>query len=500
MGVISAHDSAETVVIDVEVVASVLQPVVVMQLVVYHVVVRVMSSPRLAVPPIPQSETVVVPAEQDSEEDEVLLLCSLLEDSSSGLSSPGPSSPVSSSPVSSSPLSSSPVSSSPLSSSSLSSSPVSSSPLSSSPVSSSSGLSSSGLSSLPFFPFLPLPGGLEQDLTNGIGMQGRLKEGKPGKLKEISGQTIGPINFQDGNLGIQIRIALAAPPQSGHQMTGRMIFWLLPSSVVVVSNHVLAVPLILTAWVLQPGGMLVTIPSESVEKNDQIGRLDVSVVESGLSPGFAQNHDVSQPNGKRASAVAIGSPRIELGSKHLGSGIGEAVDESTIGIIECPGFADQADVSEPVMCGKGDLSVVEPVNDELDLWSGPFHDGSREDPDELDEETAVVDSNVELWVCPPEPIDVKEDNSASFDVEGDTSGNEEFVDPSSEVFETELCVIEVLFPLTVRCMDGELEDDELISESLVVERTEGEDVRSPSLEAFDVTPCVLELLLQMVVP
>jgi hypothetical protein len=49
-------------------------------------------------------------------------------------------------------------------------------------------------------------------------------------------------------------------------------------------------------------------------------------------------------------------------------------------------------------------------------------------------------------------------------------------------------------------MDGELEDDELISESLVVERTEGEDVRSLSLEAFAVALCVLELLLQMVVP
>jgi hypothetical protein len=338
---------------------------------------------------------VVVPDEQLSEEVEELLLCSLLEDSSSGLSSSGLSSPVS---------------------------------------------SSSGLSSLPFFPFLPLPGGLEQDLTKGIRMQGRLKEGKPGKLKETSGQTIGPIDFQDGILGIQIRIALAAPPQSGHEMTGRMMSWLLPSSVVVVSNHVLAVPLILTAWVLQPGGMLVIIPSESVGKNDQIGRLDVSVVESSLGCGFAQKYDVSQPNGKRASVVGIGIPvielgtthfgseivgvddtgmglgpgcaqndevsqpsgkrasvvainipGIELGSKHFGSGIGEAVDDSTIGIIECPGFGDQADVSEPVMCGKGNSSVVE-----LDLWSGPFHDGSREDSDELDEETAVVDSNVGL--------------------------------------------------------------------------------------------------------
>jgi len=54
--------------------------------------------------------------------------------------------------------------------------------------------------------------------------------------------------------------------------------------------------------------------------------------------------------------------------------------------------------------------VVEPGNDELDLWSGPFHDGSREDPDELDEDTAVLDTVVELWVCPPELIDVKGDD------------------------------------------------------------------------------------------
>jgi hypothetical protein len=95
-------------------------------------------------------------------------------------------------------------------------------------------------------------------------------------LTEISGQTIGSINFQDGNLGIQIRIALAAPPQSGHQMTGRMMSSRSPSSVEVVLNHVMAViPLIWMAWVLQPGGMLVTRLSESAEKNDQRGIVDV---------------------------------------------------------------------------------------------------------------------------------------------------------------------------------------------------------------------------------
>lgn len=71
---------------------------------------------------------------------------------------------------------------------------------------------------------------------------------------------------------------------------------------------------------------------------------------------------------------------------------------------------DQADVFEPVMCGKESPSLVEPGNAELDLWSGPFHDGSREDPDELDEETTVVDSNVELRVCPPELTVVKGDD------------------------------------------------------------------------------------------
>lgn len=138
------------------------------------------------------------------------------------------------------------------------------------------------------------------------------------------------------------------------------------------------IPLIWIAWVRQPGGMLVTILSESTEKNDQIGNVDVPVVESGwcdqnqevsqpsgkrasvvvgtgipvvkigtthfgsdvvqvddtgvgLSLGCAQNDEVSQPNGKRAWVVATDSPGIELGSKHFGSGIGVVVDESAIG-------------------------------------------------------------------------------------------------------------------------------------------------------------------------
>jgi hypothetical protein len=170
-----------------------------------------------------------------------------------------------------------------------------------------------------------------------------------------------------------------------------------------------------------------------------------------------------------------------------------------IGWIECPGFGDQADVSEPVMCAEGSPSVVELENTELDLWSGPFGGISREDSEELDEETAVVDLNIELCVCPPELTIVKGDNSSWVDVERDTSGDLEFVDPSSEVFETELCEIWVLFPLMVRCVDVEFKDNELISETLAVDRTEGEDVRSLSLEAFVVEPCVLELLLQIAV-
>lgn len=61
-------------------------------------------------------------------------------------------------------------------------------------------------------------------------------------------------------------------------------------------------------------------------------------------------------------------------------------------------------------------------------------------------------------------------------------------------------MIEVLFPLPVRCEGVEFKDNELMSESLVVDRTECEDVRILSLEVFDVALCVLELLLQMVVP
>jgi len=62
------------------------------------------------------------------------------------------------------------------------------------------------------------------------------------------------------------------------------------------------------------------------------------------------------------------------------------------------------------MCAEGSPSVVEPENAELDLWSGPFGGRSREDPDELDEETAVVDFDIELCVCPPELTVVEGDN------------------------------------------------------------------------------------------
>jgi hypothetical protein len=123
-------------------------------------------------------------------------------------------------------------------------------------------------------------------------------------------------------------------------------------------------------------------------------------------------------------------------------------------MIGCPDFGDQADFSEPAMCAKGSSSVVEPGNAELDLWSGPFDDGIREDSDKLDEETAIVDSNIELWVCPPELTVVKGDTPSFVDVGRDTSGKEECDDPSLEVNGMKVCVDEVLFPLKVQLIDS----------------------------------------------
>ena len=160
-----------------------------------------------------------MPDEQDSVEDDVLLLSSLLEDlCSSMLDDFGESESLLSGTSGSSGLSGL------------------------------SGLSGSlGPSTLPFFPFLPLAGGLEQGWRTGIGMQGRSKEGNLGRLKEIVGRTPS-IMIQVGNLGIFFKIALAAPPQSEHQMTSNVMSWLLPSSVVVVLNHVLAARKLQSNW------------------------------------------------------------------------------------------------------------------------------------------------------------------------------------------------------------------------------------------------------------
>jgi hypothetical protein len=71
-------------------------------------------------------------------------------------------------------------------------------------------------------------------------------------------------------------------------MTERMMSWLLPSSVVVVLNRVLAViPLSSRISVLQPGGILVTIRPEFVEKDDQISVVLVWVYIVGVGPGVA---------------------------------------------------------------------------------------------------------------------------------------------------------------------------------------------------------------------
>jgi hypothetical protein len=238
------------------------------------------------------------------------------------------------------------------------------------------------------------------------------------KSKEIAFMMSMPMSSQDGNLGIHSRNAPPHLPHLGHQMTGRTIDEVESLSFVV--NHVLAViPLISRSSVLMPGGVLVTIPSVSVGKIGIVGGV------GSVAPGPAQKYDISQPNGKRASVVGIGSPKNGVGSKHFGSetvqvdgagmglgrefaqnngisqpsgkkasvvdsGIpvvkigtvpsgsenGDAVDESTIELIECPDFGDQAEVTEPDVCVKASASVVETENAELGFWSGPFHDGS----------------------------------------------------------------------------------------------------------------------------
>ena len=52
-------------------------------------------------------------------------------------------------------------------------------------------------------------------------MQGKLKEGIPGISKEIVGIVPTSMLIHSGNLGILIKID--PPPQSEHQMIGRML-------------------------------------------------------------------------------------------------------------------------------------------------------------------------------------------------------------------------------------------------------------------------------------
>lgn len=136
---------------------------------------------------------------------------------------------------------------------------------------------------------------------------------------------------------------------------------------------------------------------------------------------------------------------------------------------------------------------------ELDLQSGLFDHGVQEDSDGLDEETGVVDSKMKLPVSSPELTGVKDEDPNRVDVEGDTSGKDNFGDPPSEAFGMEIRVVEVKFPLTVRSVGVELEDNEPRAESLVVDRTEDGDAESMSPEVFAVRLCLLKLLLPVAV-
>ena len=115
----------------------------------------------------------------------------------------------------------------------------------------------------------------------------------------------------------------------------------------VVVVHLLAVILLpLMSSVIQPGGILVTIFSELVKKNGQVGVVLVGM--DGMSVG-AGPPKVIVPDiqGKGNPVVVIGIPMMELGSGHLGNGGGEAVGKLMPGRIESPIFGNQVDDSEP---------------------------------------------------------------------------------------------------------------------------------------------------------
>jgi hypothetical protein len=81
--------------------------------------------------------------------------------------------------------------------------------------------------------------------------------------------------------------------------------------------------------------------------------------------------------------------------------------------------------------GSGGDFFVETGISELSFETGPLDDESREDPNGFNEETAVVDSMMRLSVSSPELTGVRDEDLAN--VEPDTSGNEDFVDPSVKV-------------------------------------------------------------------
>jgi hypothetical protein len=86
--------------------------------------------------------------------------------------------------------------------------------------------------------------------------------------------------------------------------------------------------------------------------------------------------------------------------------------------------------------GSGGDFFVETGISELSFGTGPLDDESREDPNGFNEETAVVDSMMGLSVSSPELTGVRDEDLAN--VEPDTSGNEDFVDPSVKVFGMEV--------------------------------------------------------------
>ena len=177
-------------------------------------------------------------------------------------------------------------------------------------------------------------------------MQGSLKAGKCGSCSFH----LNIVNFnlifgtlRAGGSGIQIS---TAPPHLEHQMTGRTVKDFAPSFFVVI--QVLVVMPIVDGRISvdTPGGTSVIVVPNGIIP-DSHGVVGIDGIGRGVSPSFAQNEDVSQPSGQRASVVGKGIPEVVLGSEHFGSGVGGAVDESRIEWMEL-GFVVGSGVREAV--------------------------------------------------------------------------------------------------------------------------------------------------------